>query len=59
MGQKKGKKMGRPPKPRDEKLSQRVTVWLTIAERQQIEQEARQTGRTLSEAIMSRWRKEK
>ena len=51
--------MGRPPKPRDEKLSQRVTVWLTIAERQQIEQEARQTGRTLSEAIMSRWRKEK
>ena len=59
MGKKKLKKLGRPPKPREEKLSQRVTVWLTIEERQLIEQEARQTGRTLSEMIMSRWREEK
>lgn len=60
-GVKKGKpkkRMGRPPLPPDEKLSERVTVWLSVAERQHFEEQARLTGRSLSEAIMARWREE-
>ena len=49
---------GRPPKGESERKSERVTVYLTNAERADLEALARAQGVSLATLIMSRWREE-
>ena len=47
---------GRPPKADGEKRSEPVMVYLTKAEREELEAVAEAAGVTLATLIMSRWR---
>jgi hypothetical protein len=58
MGKKKKAKMGRPPKPLDEKQGVKVTVYMTEDERKQLEALADKEGISLSSLLMKPWRKE-
>ena len=56
---KKGKrktKMGRPPKPPEEKCGVHLMVHITKAERAMLEAEAKKHGLSLSSTIMLPWR---
>ena len=48
--------MGRPPKPPEDKAAARVTVWMTVAERESLEAEARAAGQSLSSYVLDLWR---
>lgn len=48
--------MGRPPKPVEAKLGERIVVNMTKAERARIEAEARRRGPSLSAVLMLPWR---
>ena len=48
---------GRPRKPSEEKQSERVMVYLTIAERKELQMQADREGVSLSSLIMRPWRK--
>ena len=47
---------GRPPKPARDKLSEKVMVYLTKAERAKLQAQAQEEGMTLAAMIMSPWR---
>ena len=47
---------GRPPKEPAEKWSERITVYMTTAERARLESLAEQEGVTLASLIMRPWR---
>ena len=47
---------GRPPKNPAEKWSERITVYMTTAERARLESLAEQEGVTLASLIMRPWR---
>jgi len=49
---------GRPPKKPAEKWSERITVYMTQAERERLEDLAEQEGVTVAALIMRPWRKE-
>ena len=49
--------MGRPPKAGNEKQSERVTVWITRAERRSLEREAADAGLTLGGYLRELWLK--
>ena len=49
MGDDRGVKRGRPKKPDDERLSQNITIRITLMERLELLAEARQKGITFSE----------
>ena len=53
------KKLGRPAKPKAEKQSKPVTVYLTPAERVRLEKMAKKEGLPLAVLIMRPWREEK
>ena len=50
------RRTGRPPKQQADKWSQRVTVYMTKAERDQLEALAKKEGVTMASLIMSPWR---
>ena len=52
------RRTGRPPKQPADKWSQRVTVYMTKAERDQLEALAEKEGVTMASLIMRRWRDE-
>jgi len=52
-------RMGRPPKPRNEKQSKRIMVSLTQAERAFLGKLAKQKGVSVASLIMLPWRKGK
>ena len=54
----KRKKMGRPPRPPAEKQGERITVYLTKAERKRLEALAKVEGLSLASLVMRPWRKE-
>jgi len=47
---------GRPPKPAVDKTSEKVTVYLTKAERAKLQAKAQEEGITLAALIMRPWR---
>lgn len=49
--------MGRPPKPKNEKQSEKVSVKMTRAERRELEAAARKAGLSLSAYILAPHRK--
>lgn len=51
--------MGRPPKKKAEKQSERVMVYLTLRERARLEAMAKKEGLHLAALIMRPWREEK
>jgi hypothetical protein len=53
------KKMGRPRKPVDQKLSESITVWVSRPERAALEAEADRLGLSLSVLLMRPWREAK
>ena len=60
MGTKKPKaKMGRPPKPRDEKQGERVTVNMTREEREALTQDAARAGLSLASYLLDCWKQRK
>ena len=56
MGKK--RRMGRPPKPKDEKLSAQVLVKMTEGERKMLDRMARESGISLSALMMKAFRKD-
>ena len=50
-------KMGRPPKPRAEKQSERIAVNVTLAEYQAIEEDAKAAKLSLSAYLLDCWKK--
>jgi hypothetical protein len=50
---------GRPPKSIEEKQNQRLTIYVTSAERQQLLAEAKQSGLSISGLLMRPWRGKK
>ena len=56
MAKKAKKRMGRPPKPPDEKWKARVMVNMTEADRKQIEADARAAGLSLSAYLLECWK---
>jgi hypothetical protein len=50
--------MGRPPKPKDEKLSAQVLVKMTEGERKMLDRMARESGISLSALMMKAFRKD-
>ena len=54
----KKKRMGRPPKPKDEKYSAQILVAMTEGERKMLERLAREKGVSLSALMMQAFRKE-
>ncbi|GMV79778.1 MAG: hypothetical protein AMXMBFR7_09620 [Planctomycetota bacterium] len=52
------KRMGRPPKPKAERLSEIINLRMTPGERRRFEELARLEGCTISELILRPWRKE-
>ena len=53
------KKLGRPPKPKAEKQSEKATVYLTKAEQAHLKALAKKEGLSLASLIMRPWREEK
>ena len=53
------KRMGRPPKPPDEKRSAQMCVRMTQAERKRLDAEAKRLGITVSDLLMRPWREGK
>ena len=49
--------MGRPPKHKDEKQGERVTVNMTHEERQALEREAAKAGLSLAAYLLDCWKK--
>ena len=47
---------GRPPKPRDVKQGERITVNMTSAERKALEADAAEAGMSLSAYLLKCWR---
>ena len=52
-------RMGRPPKPPDERQAERIMVNVTRAERVQLEREARKAGLSLSALLIRPWREKR
>lgn len=52
------KRMGRPPKPAGEVLSEQINVRVTRAERRLLEKQAREQRTTISRLLMQPWREE-
>ena len=50
-------KMGRPPKLRDEKQGERVTVNMTRQDRRSLAREAAQAGMSLAAYLLDCWKK--
>jgi len=50
-------KMGRPPKPRAEKQSERIAVNVTPAEYRAIKEDAKAAGLSLSAYLLDCWKK--
>jgi len=50
-------KMGRPPKPAEEKQAERVTVRMTRRERRLLGQEAAEANLTMSAYLLQCWKK--
>jgi len=50
-------KMGRPPKPKDEKQGERVTVNMTREEREALTKEAACAGLSLAAFLLDCWRR--
>lgn len=60
MNKKKGKtKMGRPPKPPNEKRGDVLSVRVTADERKRLEKDAARIGTSLGELLMRPWREKK
>ena len=52
-------KMGRPPKPRNEKQGERVTVNMTREEREALTQDAARAGLSLASYLLDCWKQRK
>ena len=55
----KKKKLGRPLKPLDERLTEQLNVRVTKTERAEMEAEAKRLGTSISQLLMRPWRKGK
>ena len=58
-GMKRKKRMGRPPKPADEKYGEQINSRISKAERAQLRAEAKRLGTTVSALLMRPWREGK
>jgi len=50
-------KMGRPPKPVEDKQGERVSVNMTRQERRELEQEANEAGMSLAAYLLDCWKR--